>query len=112
MDTNLDSKYLRTDTAKRLLDASYQLEALTKKASIERIMSYKTDEQVDEIPPMTNRKKFVETIKQGIVEMPNVVKKGKRQLKLAKEIMFSKFRGPKLTDKYRNGKQLENEQEL
>lgn len=112
MDTNLDPKYLRTDTAKRLLDASYQLEALTQKASIERIMSYKTNEQVDEILPMTNREKFVETIKQGIVEMPNVFKEGKRQLKLAKEVVFSKLRGPKLTDKYRADKQLEIEEEL
>lgn len=47
MMTDLNPKYLRTDTAKRLLNASYQLEGLTNKISFERILAYKTEEQTD-----------------------------------------------------------------
>lgn len=45
--TDLNPKYLRTNTAKRLLNASYQLEGLTNKVSFDKILAYKTEEQTE-----------------------------------------------------------------
>ena len=45
--TDLNPKYLRTNTAKRLLKASYQLEGLTNKVSFDKILAYKTEEQAE-----------------------------------------------------------------
>lgn len=45
--TDLNPKYLRTNTAKRLLNASYQLEGLTNKVSFDKILAYKTEEQAE-----------------------------------------------------------------
>ena len=61
MITDLNPQYLRTDTAKRLLDASYQLEGLTNKVSFDRILAYKTEEQTEESKAKTYRKvlKFI-----------------------------------------------------
>ena len=61
MITDLNPQYLRTDTAKRLLDASYQLEGLTNKVSFDRILAYKTEEQTEESKEKAYRKvlKFI-----------------------------------------------------
>ena len=61
MITDLNPQYLRTDTAKRLLDASYQLEGLTNKVSFDRILAYKTEEQTEESKAKAYRKvlKFI-----------------------------------------------------
>ena len=61
MITDLNPQYLRTDTAKRLLDASYQLEGLTNKVSFDRILAYKIEEQTEESKAKAYRKvlKFI-----------------------------------------------------
>lgn len=52
MITELDPKYLRTNTAKRLLNASYQLEGLTNKISFDKILTYKVEEQTKQTPEL------------------------------------------------------------
>ena len=50
MMTELNPEYLRTNTAKRLLNASYQLEGLTNKISFDEILTYKAEEQIKKTP--------------------------------------------------------------
>ena len=64
MITDLNTKYLRTNTAKQLLNASYQLEALTKKTTFDRILAYKTKEQSE--MGKTKKEKFVDSLRQGV----------------------------------------------
>lgn len=56
--TDLNPKYLRTDTAKRLLNASYHLEGLTNKVSFDKILAYKTAEQTEENRAKAYRKEL------------------------------------------------------
>ena len=70
MATDLNPKYLRTDTAKRLLNASYQLEGLTNKVSFDRILAYKTEEQTEGTRAKAYRKELEFTPKNIIKPTP------------------------------------------
>lgn len=67
MMTDLDTKYLRTNTSKQLLNASYQLESLSKKVSFDKILSYKTNEQ-----QKSKRNEFCEDLKRGVLQTPQI----------------------------------------
>ena len=70
MATDLNPKYLRTDTAKRLLNASYQLEGLTNKVSFDRILAYKTEEQTEGTRAKAYRKELEFTPKNIVKPTP------------------------------------------
>lgn len=110
MSTNLNPNYLHTNTSKQLLDASYQLEGLTKKFPIDRIMSYKTSEQAE--MPKTNREKFVEAIRQGVKENSNIIKKVKKKLKLDRQTTFSKLKGKNIFKNYTHEDSIKIDDEL
>lgn len=74
MQTDLNPKYLRTNTSKQLLNASYQLETLSEKVAFDRIIAYKTDEQKEGGIIVDKREKFVESLRQGFNEMPQTIK--------------------------------------
>ena len=63
MNPNLNPKDLRTNVAKQLLQASYQLENLTHKVEFNRIISYKTSEQIEGGIITSKRQKFIEDLK-------------------------------------------------
>ncbi len=94
MNPNLNPKDLRTNVAKQLLQASYQLENLTHKVEFNRIISYKTSEQIEGGIITSKRQKFIEDLKQDVIEYTPKVK---RKLKLCKE--KTKFRGKKAFEK-------------
>ena len=83
MNTNLNPNYLRLNTSKQLLNMSYELEDLTKNVSFEKIISYKTEEQ-NQDNPMTKRELFVESLKQGVRNIPEKINKIKKTLRLNK----------------------------
>lgn len=89
MRTDLKPKYLRTDTSKQLLNASYQLEILLKKVSFDRILAYKTEAQKDGGIIETKRDKFIDKLRKGFSQMPkskqNIKKEIKEKLKNNKE---------------------------
>lgn len=93
MKTDLNPQYLRTNTSKQLLNASYQLESLTKKVSFENILAYKTDEQQSIPTTKSKRDIFVNELKKGIIEVPRKVKK---MLKLSRENNISNTYSGKL----------------
>ena len=82
MRPNLNSKYLRTNSSKQLLDVSYQLEELTNKVEFDRIISYKTGEQIEGGIISSKRKEFIEGLKKSVVEYTPKIK---RKLSLCKE---------------------------
>ena len=94
MNPNLNPKDLRTNVAKQLLQASYQLENLTHKVEFNRIISYKTSEQIEGGIITSKRQKFIEVLKQDVIEYTPKVK---RKLKLCKE--KTNFRGKKAFEK-------------
>lgn len=94
MNPNLNPKDLRTNVAKQLLQASYQLENLTHKVEFNRIISYKTSEQIEGGIITSKRQKFIEDLKQDVIEYTPKVKK---KLKLCKE--KTNFRGKKAFEK-------------
>ena len=94
MNPNLNPKDLRTNVAKQLLQASYQLENLTHKVEFNRIISYKTSEQIEGGIITSKRQKFIEDLKQDVIEYTAKVK---RKLKLCKE--KTNFRGKKAFEK-------------
>ena len=63
MKPNLNPKDLRTNVSKQLLQASYQLENLTHKVEFNRIISYKTSEQIEGGIITSKRQKFIEKLK-------------------------------------------------
>ena len=79
--TDLKPKYLRTNTSKQLLNASYQLETLSQKVSFDRILSYKTEVQKEGGIIQTKNEKFVEKLKKGIVQIPNSINRAKNKTK-------------------------------
>lgn len=94
MNPNLNPKDLRTNVAKQLLQASYQLENLTHKVEFNRIISYKTSEQIEGGIITSKRQKFIEDLKQEVIEYTPKVK---RKLKLCKE--KTNFHGKKVFEK-------------
>lgn len=82
MKPDLNPKYLRTNSSKQLLDVSYQLEDLTHKVEFDRIISYKTGEQIEGGIIGSKRKEFIEGLKKGVVEYAPKIK---RKLDLCKE---------------------------
>ena len=95
--TNLNPDYLRTNTSKQLLNASYQLEALSKKVPIDRIIRYKTDKQIE--LPKTSREKFIDDLKVEIGKTPQKLNEVKKSLILCKEYINTKFRGKGILSK-------------
>lgn len=94
MSPSLNPKYLRNNAAKQLLDVSYQLEDLTHKIEFNRIISYKTSEQIEGGIISSKRQRFIEDLKQ--VEIENAPKVKKR-LNLCKEKV--KFQGKNIFEK-------------
>lgn len=93
MQTDLKPKYLRTNTSKQLLNASYQLEILLEKVSFDRVIAYKTNEQKEGGIIESKREKFVEGLRKGIIEMPQTLQSVKRTIQLKKEQYSKKFNG-------------------
>lgn len=89
MKTNLDPSFLRTDTSKRLLNVSYELESLTKKVDFRHVLLYKTDSQVSEHknPMQIQKEKFENGIKVELSKLPEIPRKIKRTLSLCRENM-------------------------
>ena len=88
MNPNLNPKDLRTKVAKQLLQASYQLENLTHKVEFNRIISYKTSEQIEGGIITSKRQKFIEDLKQDVIEYTPKVK---RKLKFPRKKAFEKI---------------------
>ena len=88
MNPNLNPKDLRTKVAKQLLQASYQLENLTHKVEFNRIISYKTSEQIEGGIITSKRQKFIEDLKQDVIEYTPKVK---RKLKFSRKKAFEKI---------------------
>lgn len=99
MKTNLNPKYLRTNTSKQLLNASYQLETLSKKVSFDRIIAYKTDEQKEGGIKESRREKFIDGLRQGIIEMPQTMQNLRTSLRLKKEKNPSRLTGINIKEK-------------
>lgn len=76
MTTDLNPRYLRTNTAKQLLDASYQLEELSKKVSFDRILAYRTDEQKEMKKGIvdTKREELVDYLRRGVSKVSTAIK--------------------------------------
>lgn len=100
MTTDLNPKYLRLNTSKRLLNISYQLENLTKDVSFDRIISYKTDSQ-NQNNELTKREKFIENLKETARNLPEKVNTLKKVLKLNKDKYLS-FKGKINREKLKN----------
>lgn len=102
MKTDLNPKYLRTDTAKRMLNASYELENLTKKVDFEHIIAYKTEGQKEEKKDEMQiaKKKFENSIKVELSKLPQIHQKAKQTLNLCKEKMS--YIGYGVKDKMKN----------
>ncbi len=83
METNLDPRYLRNDSAKQLLNASYQLETLTDKVSFDRILAYRTEEQtpIQASPMKKRRDEFMQGMKRGVSQVPVIIKDTKETIK-------------------------------
>ncbi len=96
MQPDLNPYYLRLSTSKQLLNASYQLESITKKVSFDRILAYKTDDQREGGKINSTRDQFIDYLKQGISQTPDVIKKAKKVITLSKDRYVSKFTSNKL----------------
>lgn len=83
--TDLNPKYLRTDTSKRLLKASYQLKSLSKKVSFDRILAYKTEEQQEGGEIESKRDMFIDYLKKGVSQVTRTFESEKKDLKIEKE---------------------------
>ena len=94
--TDLDPKYLRIDTSKQLLNASYQLETLTKKVEFDRILSYKTDAQLEGGIIGTQREEFIESLKKGISQVPSIAKNVKTKITNVKSTSNKKWKSNKI----------------
>lgn len=93
MKTDMDPKYLRTNTSKQLLNASYQLESLYGKVSFDRIIAYKTDEQQEGGIIKSRKEKFAEALREGVTKYQPIVAKAKRKLSLQKEKCVTRLQG-------------------
>lgn len=93
MKTDMDPKYLRTNTSKQLLNASYQLESLYGKVSFDRIIAYKTDEQKEGGIIKSRKEKFTEALREGVIKYQPVVETAKKKLRLQKEKCVTKLQG-------------------
>ena len=91
MRTDLNPKYLRTNTAKQLLNASYQLETLSQKVTFDGIIAYKTSEQKNGEIIESKREQFIDELRQGITEMPQTMYNLKKTLKLKKAKSISRL---------------------
>lgn len=104
MKTNLNPKLLRLNTSKQLLNAAYQLEKLTQKVSFDRILAYKTEEQKEGGEITTKREVFVDYLRQGISQTPNMIKKAKRAIQLSKKNILTKFKGKNIINQLKQKK--------
>ncbi len=89
MKTDLNPNYLRTDTSKRLLNASYELENLHKNVDFSNILSYKTDVQ-NEVPKdkmQIAKEDFEDSIKVDLSKLSKIPQKVKKSISLCKEKM-------------------------
>ena len=117
MKTDLNPKYLRTNTSKQLLDAAYKLEEISRKIPFDRILAYKTNEQKPIIKSKAEEKKeeFVSYLKKGVSQTSITIKQVKKQLKLRKNQISQKFHGKNIIDKVmkmlENRKTIEEKQE-
>ena len=111
MKTNLNPKVLRLNTSKQLLNVSYQLERLTKKVSFDRILAYKTDEQKEGGEISTKRDEFVDYLRQGISQTPNMIKKAQRTIQLSKEKIVTKLKGNNSINQLKHNKTISNKNE-
>lgn len=112
--TVLDPKYLRTDTSKRLLKASYQLKLLSQKVEFDRILAYKTAVQKEGGEIQNSRDKFVDYLKQGVSQIPVSIENRKKDLRLKKERYIAKFTGNNIIKKIKEeivGKIHQDQQE-
>ena len=82
--TDLNPKSLRTDTAKRLLNVSYQLEELTNKVSFDKILAYKAETQKEENKMQAYKKslKFIPTEKDKL----NLLEKNNQKTYIKNEV--------------------------
>ncbi len=97
--TDLDLKYLRTNTSKRLINASYQLEALSKKVEFDRILAYHTNEQQLGGEKQSKREQFIEGLKNEVIQAPTKAEILKKNIKLKQEKVFARFSKTKVRDK-------------
>lgn len=89
MKTDLNPNYLRTDTSKRLLNASYELENLHKNVEFSDILSYRTDRQTEASKDKMQiaKENFENSIKVDLTKLPKVPQKVKNSLSLCKDKM-------------------------
>lgn len=99
MQTDLAPQYLRTNTSKRLLNASYQLETLSAKVSFDRILAYKTQEQQEGGTIENKREQFMDYLKKGIPEISKNVQNIRKNLSLYKGRYISKLTGKNISEK-------------
>ena len=111
MQTDLNPKYLRTNTSKQLLNASYQLETLSEKVEFDRIIAYKTDGQKEGGIIENKREKFVENLRQGISEMPQTIKNMKKTLRLKREQYIERLTGSNIIKQIKQKMNEKNQQE-
>lgn len=113
MRTDLNPEYLRTNTAKQLLNASYQLETLSRRVDFDRIIAYKTNEQKDCGIIESKREQFIDGLRQGITEIPQTMHNLKKTLKLKKEKSVSRLTniGKRLKE-LSTKKEVKEEQEI
>jgi len=84
--TDLNPKYLRLDMSKRLVDATYTLEALVKNVQdFSSILDYKTDRNENKVEEKTKKEQFIDGIKQEIAKAPQIYEKSKKTLGLMME---------------------------
>ena len=109
--TDLNPNYLRLNTSKQLLNVSYQLENITKKVSFDRILAYKTEEQREGGEIKNPRDQFIDYLKQGVSQTPEIIDKAKKVLTLSRDRFFSRLTSKKLISKmFRKENQLDEEQ--
>lgn len=96
MKTKLNPEHLKTNTAKQLLNLSYEFEELSKKVPFERILAYKTEYQkeINKSSAQIKRDEFINGLKKDISKSPEKIKK---TLQLKKEKILSKYSGNKIT---------------
>ncbi len=98
MKTKLNPEQLKTNTAKQLLNLSYEFEELSKKVPFERILAYKTEYQkeINKSSAQIKRDEFINGLKKDISKSPEKIKK---TLQLKKEKILFKYSGNKITCK-------------
>lgn len=104
--TNLNPEFLRLDTSKQLLNISYQLENLSKKVSFDRILAYKTQEQLEGGNYENKREQFIDYLRQGIVQ------KVRKNIHKAKTVYNTKFTGNHAISNVKKNQKLQEDEGL